>query len=113
MKYWKNGFYLEQDETNSRYEITDEYWHYLLDGENAEFQIGTDIDGKPILKLREITEEQIIQTEISELKKQLAKYKEDVEQVELFGMERADYGQKKARCAEIILELRELEQKLK
>lgn len=46
---------------------------------------------------------------IARLKQELAKWKEDVEQVELFGMERADYEQKKARCAEIILELRELE----
>ena len=50
---------------------------------------------------------------IAELKKQIAKYKEDVEQVELFGMERADYEEKKAQCVQIIEELRRLERQLK
>ena len=45
------------------------------------------------------------------LKEQLQKYKEDVEQVELFGMERSDYEEKKQTCANIILQLRELERK--
>ena len=47
--------------------------------------------------------------QIRELKEQLQKYKEDVEQVDLFGMERADYQEKKQRCAEIVLQLRQLE----
>lgn len=46
------------------------------------------------------------------LKAELAKYKEDVEQVELFGMERTDYEEKKKRCAEIIKELRILEKEV-
>lgn len=48
-------------------------------------------------------------TEITTLKEEIIKCKEDVEQVELFGMERSDYEQKKARCVEIVLRLRELE----
>ena len=51
--------------------------------------------------------------EIYALKRELEKCKEDVEQVELFGMERTDYATKKARCIEIILRLRELEKELK
>ena len=43
------------------------------------------------------------------LKNQLKKFKEDVEQVELFGMERTDYAEKKALCVQIIQQLRELE----
>ena len=43
------------------------------------------------------------------LKSKLERYKEDVEQVELFGMERADYEQKKQMCRDLIAELRELE----
>lgn len=43
------------------------------------------------------------------LKKELQKIKEDVEQVELFGMERTDFETKKQRCIEIILQLRGLE----
>lgn len=50
---------------------------------------------------------------IGELKEQLKKYKEDVEQVELFGMQRADYEEKKALCVQIIEELRALEAQLK
>ncbi len=51
--------------------------------------------------------------EILEIKKTLEKYKEDVEQVELFGMERTDYVEKKELCKNMILELRELESDLK
>lgn len=43
------------------------------------------------------------------LKTELAKAKEDVEQVILFNMHRDDFEQKQKRCAEIIEELRELE----
>lgn len=46
------------------------------------------------------------------LKEQLNKYKEDVEQVDLFGMTREDYEQKKQTCSNIILELRRLEGKV-
>lgn len=51
----------------------------------------------------------LIEEEISNLKQEIAKAKEDVEQVELFGMERQDYEQKKQRCVEIINRLRILE----
>lgn len=59
------------------------------------------------MELREIL------SKISKLKRELEKYKQDVEQVELFGMERTDYATKKARCVEIILKLRELEKEYK
>ena len=48
---------------------------------------------------------------IHNLKEQLERYKQDVEQVELFGMARDDYEQKKALCIEIIEELRTLERR--
>ena len=54
-----------------------------------------------------------LQNQIQELKQQLQKYKEDVEQVELFDMEREDYEEKKSRCVEIIERLREFENQLK
>ena len=54
-----------------------------------------------------------INCRIQDLKLQIAKYKEDVEQVELFGMHRDDYEQKKELCKSIILELRKLEAQLK
>ncbi len=50
---------------------------------------------------------------IGELKEQLNKYKEDVEQVELFGMQRDDYEEKKELCKNIISQLREFEVQLK
>lgn len=43
------------------------------------------------------------------LKEKLTKYKYDVEQVELFGMQRDDYELKKQRCIEIVERLRTLE----
>lgn len=52
-------------------------------------------------------------TRITELKEQMKRYKEDVEQVELFGMKRDDYEEKKELCKSIILQLRELEAQLK
>ena len=53
-----------------------------------------------------------INCRIQDLKLQIAKYKEDVEQVELFGMQRDDYEEKKEMCKNIILQLRELEAQL-
>lgn len=55
------------------------------------------------------TKEELAWQQITDKKALLAKYKEDVEQVELFGMERADYQEKKEACANLIIELRELE----
>ena len=46
---------------------------------------------------------------IAEKKALLVKYREDVEQVDLFGMERSDYEEKKELCRQLVLELRELE----
>lgn len=43
----------------------------------------------------------------------LKKYKYDVEQVDLFGMQRADYEEKKALCAQLVLELKALEKEMK
>ena len=46
---------------------------------------------------------------IREKKALLNKYREDVEQVDLFGMEREDYEEKKILCKQLVYELRELE----
>lgn len=46
---------------------------------------------------------------IREKKALLNKYREDVEQVDLFGMERNDYSEKKELCKQLVYELRELE----
>lgn len=65
-----------------------------------------------IANLPEPTSEEKTYIKITNLKDELEKYKEDVEQVELFGMSRDDYELKKSRCREIILELRLLENQL-
>ena len=57
-------------------------------------------------------EKYILKLQIAIKKQMLQKYKEDVEQVELFGMQRDDYEQKKEKCKNIVLELRELESQL-
>lgn len=62
-----------------------------------------------IVEIPQPTEKELAEQEIFELKQKIEKYKEDVEQVELFGMERVDYEEKKKTCAEIIVRLRELE----
>lgn len=56
------------------------------------------------------TEEELKQRRIAQLKVELARVKEDIEQ-ETFGLVRDDYSEKKARAAEIINELRVLEGK--
>lgn len=47
MKYWKEGFYLNQIENSV--EITDEYWQELLNGQSNGKQITSDENGYPIL----------------------------------------------------------------
>jgi hypothetical protein len=58
MKYWNNGFYETQSEQNDRFEITDERWAELLDGQSGETEIYTAADGSPDLRGRVITQEQ-------------------------------------------------------
>lgn len=53
-----------------------------------------------------------LQLTISQKKALLLKYREDVEQVDLFGMERADYEEKKDACKNLVEELRTLEKQL-
>ena len=64
-------------------------------------------------KIHEPTEEQKAKMElaktIQEKKALLNKYREDVEQVDLFGMVRDDYEEKKELCKQLVYELRELE----
>ena len=77
-------------------------------------EIESDDNGRrfTIVEPPQPTEQEIIIADIFNKKKLLEKYKEDVEQVELFGMDRMDYEEKRSKCAEIILELRNLENEL-
>ena len=69
------------------------------------------VDGKLSMEVydQKSVDEMNALLEIMQLKEEIIKVKEDVEQVELFGMSRDDYQAKRARCVEIILRLRELE----
>lgn len=82
----KNGYVIEEIEPNE---------------EGRRFQI--QLPSEP-------TQEEINSLKICNLKTELAKIKEDIEQ-EQFGLVREDYAEKKARAAEIINELRVLEGK--
>lgn len=79
-------------------------------------EIDKDSNGERQFKIIEIagpSQKELIESQIYEIKEKLAKYKEDVEQVELFDMSRDDYEEKKKLCSEMILQLRELEKTIK
>lgn len=78
-------------------------------------ELPADSDGRrfQIIEIPEPSAKEKAETEILQIKEKLAKYKEDVEQVELFGMERTDYEEKKQLCANMIVRLRELEKIVK
>ena len=117
--------YLKDDKIKvGRFQGVDEQGHYedIADEETGEIENLYVID-IPMQSPYDIYEdiqvfvpystEQVTKNTIIELKELLQKYKEDVEQVELFGMERSDYAEKKQMCADIILQLRQLEASLK
>lgn len=63
MKYWENGFYLEQNTDKTRKEISDEYWLELLQGQNNGQIIVENEQGIPVLKPNELTERELAQNE--------------------------------------------------
>lgn len=104
-------FYEDEDYPNKAM-FCNESGKYTID------EIEPDENGRRRFKFVEIppyvpSEQETISQEIATLKASLAKYKEDVEQVELFGMVRADYEQKKTSCKQLVLQLRDLEKRLR
>ena len=89
-------------------EMSQEDFDALIVAQNNGKQLKV-IDGKVVAVDYVSTQEEIRRSQIEQLKEHLTKYKYDIEQVELFGMPRDDYEQKKQMCREIILQLRELE----
>lgn len=60
MKYWENGFYLEQNNDNTRIEISDKEWHDLL----IEQSKGKTIvlkNGKLVAETPKLSNEQLLQ----------------------------------------------------
>lgn len=84
---------------------------------NAETETLYCIDGQFVIRTDEAKISAIARYEkqqlIAKKKALLIKYREDVEQVDLFGMERADYAEKKAACKTLVEELRKLEKELR
>lgn len=84
-----------------------------LGGENHTLYIE---NGKVVSKLDESkvarVARQALLSQIATKKALLVKYREDVEQVDLFEMQRADYAEKKKLCKQLVEELRELEKKV-
>lgn len=66
MKYWENGFYLKQNASNTRYELTDDEWTNLLKKQSEGYEIFDD-NGQPKLRLPQIDEHQKIINEKQEL----------------------------------------------
>lgn len=75
---------------------------YYIDGEVIAQQDSEKVQAITLAEIR---------AQITEKKALLLKYREDVEQVDLFGMEREDYEEKKAACRTLVEELRALEQR--
>lgn len=73
--YDKNtrGFYNKQNENNSRYEISVEYWQELLDKQTEGMEIVPDENGRPIAIQPVISEYGKRENRISELKDLLEK----------------------------------------
>ena len=82
MKYWYNGFYLEQNADKTRYEITDEYWQELLNLQSQGKEITTGENGKPIAIDHIITTQEQAQTELFELENWFTEYDLQVKQYE-------------------------------
>ncbi len=78
MKYWENGFYLQQNLQNTRKEISDEKWSELLKGQSEGKEIFTDIDGYPRLRNHIETEEEYKEKRIYQIKQRLTAISEDI-----------------------------------
>ena len=107
---------------NNFYFIYDIKTKYFLGGSRVKIS-GDNIECREVTKqeyeeyqAQQDEKKQQIESLISQIKNKkelLQKYKEDVEQVDLFGMERDNYEEKKELCKNLVLELRELEKELR
>ena len=106
MKYWENGFYLEQNENNTRIEITDERWQELLEEQSNGKMIYVD-NGELKTKNYELSEEEIKQNRIEEIKNKLTELNYDFMQY-FSGEEINDIEERKQEFIGLHNELREL-----
>lgn len=104
----KNGRFTEETLSSSPYnfkivEVPDEYFDEIW---TTDFNDDLEFD---LSKFNARKTSEAAKKEIDEIKTNLVRWKEDVEQRELFDMERSDYEEKKQMCAQSIIRLRELE----
>ena len=106
MKYWEEGFYLEQNQGKTRLEITDEEWQQLLkeqsDGKEIYFK-----DGKLQTRDRIVTEEDKKNIRINEIRELLTELNYDFMQY-FSGEDIEDIEKRKQRFIELHNELRSL-----
>ena len=93
--------------------ITETVTKTVRDGLEDGYAQITEKEFNELSKPPELTEDQKAKIELAktirEKKALLNKYREDVEQVDLFGMVRNDYSEKKELCKQLVYELREME----
>lgn len=105
-KYWENGFYLEQNEDNTRIEITDERWQELLEEQSNSKMIYLD-NGELKTKNYKLSEEDIKQNRIEEIKNKLTELNYDFMQY-FSGEQIDDIENRKQDFIKLHNELREL-----
>ena len=106
MKYWEEGFYLEQNEDNTRIEISDEKWQELLEEQTNGKIIYLD-NGELKTKDYELSEEEIKQNRIEKIKELLTELNYDFMQY-FSGEDIEDIEERKQRFIELHNELRSL-----
>ena len=77
MKYWENGFYLEQNDNSTRKEITDERWQELLNEQSNGMEVYTREDGYPDVKEHIATLEETKLMREQQIKEKLISLSED------------------------------------
>lgn len=102
--YKINDIFYADDEYSKRAEYCNENNLVIVEVEPDEVGRRFQIQVAP----KSSDKEKLLQ-EIITAKELLNKYREDVEQVDLFGMERTDYDEKKNACVELVKKLRRLE----
>ena len=68
MKYWENGFYLDQNKEKTRTEISDEYWKQLLDGQSKGKVIVNNENNYPVLEEYKPSQKEVSEQEYFSLK---------------------------------------------
>lgn len=106
MKYWEDGFYLEQNKDKTRIEITDEKWQELLNEQSQGKEIYCE-NGILKTKERQLTEEDIKRIRIKNIKNELTELSYDLIQ-DITGEIIEDIEDRKERFISLHNELREL-----